>query len=40
MKMSAHLEAGEGNVLDATEWERFLKATERRLDDMLAKESN
>ena len=36
----ARLEAGEGNVLDATEWGRFLKATERGLDDMLAKESN
>ena len=34
----ARLEAGAGNVLDATEWERFLKTTEQGLDHMLAKE--
>lgn len=35
----ARLAAGADNVLDAAEWQRFLKANEARLDEMLAKEA-
>lgn len=34
----ARLASGEKNVLDATEWQRFLAATEHQLDNMLVKE--